>query len=142
MQKDVGHASEGFYFVNNGVLVFHDNTMMIHIYEGETFWNGGYNSIPPALLINLLQTVASIEFKKIHSIQYTVYSSTRLNFEGGMMTITGVFNWDSQKIVTTIKMNRTNYKLLAMLLKEVGLWSNNKNDMYCYTKLQHDWTYF
>ena len=73
-QKHVGHASEGFYFVNNGVLVFRDDNMMITIYEGKTFQtNGGYDSIP-ALQINL-RTVASIEFKKIYS--------TGLNFEGG-----------------------------------------------------------
>ena len=85
LRKDAGDASEGggFFFVNTGILVFRDDTMMISIYEGETFrTNGGYNSIP-ALQINL-RTVTSIEFKKIYS--------TRLNFEGGMMTITGVFD--------------------------------------------------
>ena len=111
LRKDVGHASEGFYFVNNGVLVFRDDTMMITIYEGETFrTNGGYDSIP-ALRINL-QTVVLIEFKKIYS--------TGLNFEGGMMTITGMFDRENQEIVT-IKMNRTDYKLLAMLLKATDL---------------------
>ena len=106
LRKDVGHASEGFYFVNNGVLVFRDDTMMITIYEGETFrTNGGYDSIP-ALRINL-ETVVSIKFKKIYS--------TRLNFEGGMM-----IDRENQEIVT-IKMSRTDYKLLAMLLKATDL---------------------
>ena len=113
LRKDVGDASEGegFFFVDNGILVFRDDTMMFYIYEGETFrTNGGYNSIP-ALQINL-RTVASIKFKKTYS--------TGLNFEGGMMTITGVFDRESQEIVT-IKMNRTDYKLLATLLKEMDL---------------------
>ena len=113
LRKDVSDANEGggFFFVNNGILVFRDDTMMISIYEGETFrTNGGYNSIP-ALQINL-RTVASIEFKKTYS--------TGLNFEGGMMTITGVFDRESQEIVT-IKMNRTDYKLLATLLKTIDL---------------------
>ena len=78
-----------------------------------------------------LRTVTSIEFKKIYS--------TRLNFEGGMMIITGLFDRKTEEIVT-IKMNRTDYKLLAKLLKETGLWSNKNNDTYCYTKLQYDQT--
>ena len=111
LRKDVGASEgEGFFFVNNGILVFRDDTMMISIFEGETFRNGGYNSTP-ALQINL-QTVASITFKKIYS--------TGLNFEGGMMTITGVFDRENEEVVT-IKMNRTDYKLLAMLLKEMDL---------------------
>ena len=59
-----------------------------------------------------LRTVTSIEFKKIYS--------TGLNFEGGMMTVTGMFDWENEEIVT-IKMSRTDYKLLATLLKEMGL---------------------
>ena len=112
LRKDVDDASEGegFFFVNNGILVFRDDTMMFYIYEGETFRNGGYNSIP-VLHINL-RTVASIKFKKTYS--------TGLNFEGGMMTITGVFDRESEEIVT-IKMNRTDYKLLATVLKEMDL---------------------
>ena len=113
LRKDVGDASEGegFFFVNNGILVFRDDTLMISIYEEETFrTNGGYDSIP-ALRINL-QTVASIKFKKTYS--------TNLNFEGGMMKITGVFDRETEEIVT-IKMNRTDYKLLATLLKEMDL---------------------
>ena len=74
---------------------------------------GGYNSTP-ALRINR-RTVASIKFKKTYS--------PGLNFEGGMMmTITGLFDQESQEIVT-IKMNRTDYKLLATVLKEMDLWS-------------------
>ena len=65
----------------------------------------------PALQMNL-RTVASIEFKKIYS--------TRLNFEGGMMTVTGMFDRENEEIVT-IKMSRTDYKLLATLLKEMGI---------------------
>ena len=110
LRKDAGHASEGFFFVNTGVLVFRDDTMMINIYEGETFRNSGHDSIP-ALQINL-RTVVSIKFKKTYS--------TNLNFEGGMMTITGVFDRETEEIVT-IKMNRTDYKLLATLLKEMDL---------------------
>ena len=113
LRKDAVDTSEGggFFFVNNGVLVFRDDTMMISIYEGETFrTNGGYNSTP-ALLINL-RTVASIKFKKTYS--------TGLNFEGGMVTITGMFEREKQEVVT-IKMNRTDYKLLATLLKEMNL---------------------
>ena len=113
LRKDAGDTSEGggFFFVNNGILVFRDDEMMMNIYEGEAFrTNGGYTSIP-ALRINL-RTVASIEFKKIYS--------TRLNFEGGMMTITGLFDRETEEIVT-IKMNRTDYKLLATLLKETGV---------------------
>ena len=113
LRKDAGDTSEGggFFFVNNGILVCRDDTMMISIYEGETFrTNGGYNSIP-ALQINL-RTVASIEFKKTYS--------TGLNFEGGMMTITGVFDRENEEVVT-IKMNRTDYKLLATLLKTMDL---------------------
>ena len=71
---------------------------------------GGYNSTP-ALRINR-RTVASIKFKKTFS--------TGLNFEGGMMTITGVFDRENEEVVT-IKMNRTDYKLLATLLKEMDL---------------------
>ena len=96
--------------MNNGILVCRDDTMMISIYEGETFRNGGYNSTP-ALQINL-RTVASIKFKKTYS--------TGLNSEGGMMTLTGMFDRESEEVVT-IKMNRTDYKLLAMLLKEMDL---------------------
>ena len=111
LRKDAGDASnEGFFFVNSGILVFRDDTMMISIYEGETFQNGGYNSIP-ALQINL-RTVASIKFRKTYS--------TGLNFEGGMMTITGVFDRENEEVIT-IKMNRTDYKLLATLLKEMDL---------------------
>ena len=110
LRKDAGESNEGFFFVNNGILVFRDDTMMVSIYESESFQSGGYNSIP-ALRINL-QTVVSIEFKKIYS--------TRLNFEGGMMTITGLFDRETEEIVT-IKMNRTDYKLLATLLKETGV---------------------
>ena len=135
LRKDAGDTSEGggFFFVNTGILVFRDDTMMITIYEGETFWtNGGYDSIP-ALRINL-ETVVSIKFKKIYS--------TGLNFEGGMMRITGMFDRENQEIVT-IKMSRTDYKLLAMLLKATDLWFNkDNNDMYCYIKLQYNWTYF
>ena len=92
LRKDAGDTSEGggFFFVNNGILVFRDDEMMISIYEGETFRNGGYNSTP-ALQINL-RTVASIKFKKTYS--------TGLNFEGGMMTITGMFDRENQEIVT------------------------------------------
>ena len=113
LRKDVGDASEGggFFFVDNGILVFRDDTMMISIYEEETFQtNGGYDSTP-ALQINL-RTVASIKFKETYS--------TGMNFEGGMMTITGVFDRENEEVVT-IKMNRIDYKLLATLLKEVGL---------------------
>ena len=112
LRKDVGDASEGggFFFVDNGILVFRDDTMMISIYEEETFQTNGYNSIP-ALQINL-RTVASIKFKKTYS--------TGMNFEGGMMTITGLFDRKTEEIVT-IKMNRTDYKLLATLLKETGV---------------------
>ena len=112
LRKDAGDTSEGggFFFVNNGILVCRDDTMMISIYEGETFRSGGYNSTP-ALQINL-RTVASIKFKKTYS--------TGLNFEGGMVTITGMFDREKQEIVT-IKMNRTDYKLLAALLKAMDL---------------------
>ena len=110
LRKDVGHPNEGFFFVNNGILVLRDDTRMIHIYEGETFRNGGYDSIP-ALQINL-QTIASIKFKKTYS--------NGLNFEGGMATITGMFDRENEEIVT-IKMNRTDYKLLATVLKEMDL---------------------
>ena len=109
LQKNVNHASkEGWFYVNNnGILGLRDDTMMISIYKGEKFWtNSGYNSTP-ALRINL-RTVASIKFKKTYS--------TGLNFEGGMMTITGLFDQESQEIAT-IKMNQTNYNLLATLLK-------------------------
>lgn len=69
---------------------------------------GGYNSTPALRIINL-RTVASIKFKKTYNIG--------LNFEGGMMmTITGLFDQESQEIVT-IKMNQTDYNLLATLLK-------------------------
>ena len=72
-------ARRASLFVDNGILVVHDDTKIINIYEGEAFrTNGGFDSIP-VLQINL-RTVASIEFKKIYS--------TGLNFEGGMMTIT------------------------------------------------------
>ena len=111
LRKDVGHASDGFFFVSDGILVLRDDTMMITIYENKTFrTNGGYNSVP-ALQINL-RTVASIKFKKTYS--------TGLNFEGGMMTITGVFDRENEEVVT-IKMNRTDYKLLATVLKEMDL---------------------
>ena len=110
LRKDVGHPNEGFFFVNNGILVLRDDTRMIHIYEEETFRNGGYDSIP-ALQINL-QTIASIKFKKTYS--------NGLNFEGGMATITGMFDRENEEIVT-IKMNRTDYKLLATVLKEMDL---------------------
>ena len=65
----------------------------------------------PALQMNL-RTVASIEFKKIYS--------TRLNFEGGMVTVTGLFDKENEEVIT-IKMNRTDNKLLATLLKEMDL---------------------
>ena len=65
----------------------------------------------PALQMNL-RTVASIEFKKIYS--------TRLNFEGGMVTVTGLFDKENEEVIT-IKMNRIDYKLLATLLKEIGV---------------------
>ena len=111
LRKDVGHASGGFFFVSDGILVLRDDTKMITIYESETFrTNGGYNSVP-ALQINL-RTVTSIEFKKIYS--------TGFNFEGGMMTVTGMFDRENEEIVT-IKMSRTDYKLLATLLKEMGI---------------------
>lgn len=107
LQNNFGDTSEGggFFFVNNGILVFQDNTIMITIYEGEMFrTNGGYDSIP-ALQINL-GTVALIEFKKIYS--------TGLNFEGGMVTITGMFDQENQEIVT-LKMNRTDYTTTIVL---------------------------
>ena len=132
LRKDVGDTNEGggFFFVNNGILVFRDDTMMFYIYEGETFQNDGYNSVP-ALQINL-RTVASIDFKKIHS--------TGLNFEGGLVAVTGLFDRKSEEIVT-IKMNRTDYKLLATLLKEMDLWFIKDNDdTYCYIELQYDQT--
>ena len=113
LRKDVGDASEGggFFFVDNGILVFRDDTMMFYIYEEETFQtNGGYNSTP-ALQINL-RTVASIEFKKTYS--------TGMNFEGGLVAVTGMFDRKSEEIVT-IKMKRTDYKLLATVLKDAGL---------------------
>ena len=39
LRKDAGDTSDGggFFFVNNGILVFRDDTMMINIYEGEAF---------------------------------------------------------------------------------------------------------
>ena len=52
LRKDVGDASEGegFFFVNNGILVFRDDTMMMNIYKGEAFrTNGGYTSIPTCI---------------------------------------------------------------------------------------------
>ena len=113
LRKDAGDTSDGggFFFVNNGILVFRDDTMMINIYEGEAFrTNGGYTSIP-ALQMNL-RTVTSIEFKKIYS--------TGLNFEGGMVTVTGLFDRENEEVIT-IKMNRIDYKLLATLLKEMNL---------------------
>ena len=91
LRKDIVGACKGFFFVNYGILVFRDDTMMISIYEGESFrTNGGYSSTP-VLQINL-RTVASIKFKKTYS--------TGLNFEGGMMTITGMFDRENQEIVT------------------------------------------
>ena len=72
--------------------------------------HGGYNSIP-ALHINL-RNVALIKFKKTYS--------TGLNFEGGMVTVPGMFDRETEEIVT-IKMNRIDYKLLATLLKAMNL---------------------
>ena len=47
LRKDVGHASDGFFFVSDGILVLRDDTKRITIYESETFQtNGGYNSVP------------------------------------------------------------------------------------------------
>ena len=134
LRKDVRDASKGggFFFVNNGILVCRDDTMMIPIYDGETFrTNGGYNSVP-ASQINFW-TVTSIEFTKIYS--------TGLNFEGGIVTVTGRFDREIEDIIT-IKMIRIDYKLLATLLKEIGLWSNNNNNRYCYITLQYNCTYF
>ena len=58
-----------------------------------------------------------------------------------MVTITGMFDQEKQELVT-IKMNRTDYKLLAALLKAMDLWFNmNNNDTYRYIELQYDLTY-
>ena len=51
-----------------------------------------------------------------------------------------MFDRENEEVIT-IKMNRTDYKLLAMLLKEMDLWFNkDDNDTCCYIKLQYDWT--
>jgi len=52
LRKDAGDASKGggFFFVNTGILVFRDDTMMMNIYKGEAFrTNGGYTSIPTCI---------------------------------------------------------------------------------------------
>ena len=110
LRKDVGHASEeGFFIVDKGVLVCRDDTMMINIYEEETFRTNGYVNSIPALQINL-QTVASIRFQK-------VISTSSRPYEGGKMIVTGVFDREQEEIVTIKMMNRDHFNLLLTLLK-------------------------
>ena len=110
LRKDVGHASEeGFFIVDKGVLVCRDDTMMINIYEEETFRTNGYVNSIPALQINL-QTVASIRFQK-------VISTSSHPYEGGKMIVTGVFDREQEEIVTIKMMNRDHFNLLLTLLK-------------------------
>ena len=120
LRKDANDAStgsrfdtrDGFFIADKGILVFRDDTMMVNIYEQEAFRTNGLNSIP-VLQINL-QTVASIQFRKI-------ISTSSRPYEGGTMIITGRFDREKDEIVTIKMMNRDDYKLLVTLLREVGM---------------------
>ena len=106
-----GDTRDGFYIVDQGILVSYIDEKMIRIYERDSFQSNGYNSTP-ALQINL-QTVASMRFMK--------FVSKRLSHAGGMMVVTGVLDRGKEEIVTIKMENRDNYKLLVESLKAMGI---------------------
>ena len=96
--------SEGFFFVDDGMIVVHHELKMIGIFEN------GVDTIP-VLEINL-QTATQITFKKIRSSNNT--------FAGGRVRITGIFDRGYEETVT-IKMYTDEYKRLGRLLRSLGV---------------------
>ena len=96
--------SEGFFFVDDGMIVVHHELKMIGIFEN------GVATIP-VLEINL-QTATQITFKKIRSSNNT--------FAGGRVRITGIFDRGYEETVT-IKMYTDEYKRLGRLLRGLGI---------------------
>ncbi|OEU23584.1 hypothetical protein FRACYDRAFT_233759 [Fragilariopsis cylindrus CCMP1102] len=96
--------SEGFFFVDDGMIVVHHELKMIGIFEN------GVDTIP-VLEINLT-TATQITFKKIRSSNNT--------FEGGRVQISGIFDRGYEETVT-IKMYTNEYKRLGRLLQSIGV---------------------
>ena len=96
--------SEGFFFVDDGMIAVHHELKRIGIFEN------GVDTIP-VLEINL-QTATQITFKKIRSSNNT--------FEGGRVQITSIFDRGYEETVT-IKMYTDEYKRLGRLLRSIGV---------------------
>ena len=96
--------SEGFFFVDDGMIAVHHELKRIGIFEN------GVDTIP-VLEINL-QTATQITFKKIRSSNNT--------FAGGRVRITGIFDRGYEETVT-IKMYTDEYKRLGRLLRSIGV---------------------
>jgi hypothetical protein len=98
--------SEGFFFVDDGMIVVHHELKRIGIFE-----NADIIKNLPVLDINL-QEATQITFKKIRSSNNT--------FEGGRVRITGIFDRGYKETVT-IKMYTNEYKRLGRLLRDIGV---------------------
>ena len=98
--------SEGFFFVDDGMIVVHHELKMIGIFE-----NADIIRSAPVLEINLT-TATQITFKKIRSSNNT--------FAGGRVRITGIFDRGYEETVT-IKMYTDEYKRLGRLLRSLGV---------------------
>jgi hypothetical protein len=98
---------EGFFIVDIAIVAVHHELKTVAIYEKKTIGNGGN---VPVLQINIPTDLTKIEYRKIRSANN--------NFEGGRITIEGIFDQGYEEKIT-IKLCLEQYKSLSRLLRDL-----------------------
>ena len=99
---------EGTFIVDTAIVAVHHELITLAIYEKKTIGNGGNVPVPVLVLkINIPTDVTKIEYRKIRSANN--------NFEGGRITIEGMFDRGYEETIT-IKLCLEQYKSLSRLL--------------------------
>jgi hypothetical protein len=80
---DGNGISDGFYIVDDGLIVIYHETRKIEVYEYEEWQTTGGNK-ESKLSIDLVNDVESIEFRAFRSVGR--------NYAGGRMTVIGTFD--------------------------------------------------
>jgi hypothetical protein len=100
---------EGFFIVDTAIVAVHHELRTLAIYEKETIDNGGN---VPVLQFNIQTDVTKWEFRKIRSASD--------NFEGGRITIEGIFDRGYEETITIKLCCVEQYKCLARLLRDLS----------------------
>jgi len=102
---------EGFFIVDTAIVAVHHELRTLAIYEKETFVNGG-NVPVPVLQFNMQTDVTKWDFRKIRSANG--------NFEGGRITIEGIFDRGHKEKITITLCCVELYKCIARLLRDLS----------------------